>query len=90
MKIGITERGDPVFDDSWVAWCKEGKPAILITKDPMKLLNQCIKEFPENPPNIILHASITGWGDTPLEPNVLPMENTLFCVSTLSFAQCLA
>lgn len=80
MKIGITERGDPVFDDSWVTWCKEGKPAILITKNPSKLLDMCLEEFPDDPPNIILHCSITGWGGTPLEPNVPEFSNAVFAM----------
>jgi DNA repair photolyase len=64
-KIGITERGDAALDTSWLSWVNEGKPAILITKDPGKL-SQYLKTYM----NIIVHCTITGYGGGILEPNV--------------------
>ena len=79
IQIGVTERGDAYVDKScWREWVlEEQKPAILITKNPIAL----IKEYPslffkdENGKlggNVILHATITGLGGTPFEPNVTP------------------
>lgn len=67
IKIGITEGSDAALDNRWHKWVKDGKPAILITKDPEKLFNQ-LKDFKD--PNIIIHCTITGNGNTILEPNV--------------------
>jgi len=79
QKVGITECGDPAFSDSWIPWCKEGLPAILITKHPGVLHTIIEKEFPNaTRPNIIVHATITGWGGTPMEPNVPDMQTALF------------
>ena len=79
IQIGITERGDAYINKyDWQKWVfEEQKPAILITKNPMGIL----KEFPELfikdsngnlKGNVILHATITGLGGTPFEPNVTP------------------
>lgn len=84
IQIGITERGDAYIDKyDWQKWVfEEQKPAILITKNPMGIL----KEFPELfikdnngnvKGNVILHATITGLGGTPFEPNVIPYNEQL-------------
>lgn len=84
IQIGITERGDAYIDKyGWQKWVfEEQKPAILITKNPMGIL----KEFPELfikdstgglKGNVILHATITGLGGTPFEPNVIPYNEQL-------------
>lgn len=84
IQIGITERGDAYIDKyDWQKWVfEEQKPAILITKNPMGI----IKEFPELfikdnngdlKGNVILHATITGLGGTPFEPNVIPYNEQL-------------
>lgn len=83
QKVGITECGDPVFSDSWIPWCKEGFPAILITKDPGKLWQILDKEFPNQPPNIIVHGTITGWGGTKMEPNVPGITPSLLALQSL-------
>lgn len=73
-KIGVTERGDPAIDHSWMQWVKEGNAAILITKNCVaveKLL------WDLHSPNIIIHCGITGWGGTFLEPNVPKPKYTL-------------
>ena len=38
--IGITERGDPAFDRGWVNWVKEGKPAVLVSKNFKKIYDE--------------------------------------------------
>lgn len=69
--IGITERGDAALDLDWQEWVKEGRPAILISKDPLRL-SRILKGMTTElfSPNVIAHATITGWGGTPYEPNV--------------------
>lgn len=64
MNIGITERGDPVFDLSWMKYTGY---KILITKDVNKLLSICRSE---NLDKTIVHCTITGLGGTVFEPNV--------------------
>jgi DNA repair photolyase len=63
--VGITERGDTALNHEWKPWVTEGKPAILITKDPLTLSHQLSATM-----NIIVHCTITGWGSSPIEPNV--------------------
>jgi hypothetical protein len=65
MKIGITERGDAGLDLGWKPWVESGKPAILISKNPGKLIPHLNKNS-----NVIVHCTITGFGGTILEPNV--------------------
>lgn len=71
-KIGATETYDPCFDLSWVNNLQEAN--IIITKN---LTNEVIKTLVENKDKCILHATITGWGGTPIEPNV-PNANKMF------------
>jgi len=63
--IGITERGDAALDLSWKRWVAKGKPAILITKAPSRLLDEVTPDM-----NVIVHCTITGYGGTVLEPQV--------------------
>ena len=75
QRIGITERGDAALDwVDWWDWVSDGQPAILITKDPQKLSERLTKI---DNPKVIVHATITGWGGTPLEPNVPEPELAL-------------
>jgi hypothetical protein len=67
-KIGITERGDAALDTSWISWVRRELPAILISKDPGKLLS-VIKEEDLPLERVIIHATITGFGGGVLEPN---------------------
>ena len=70
MEIGVTERGDAALDLSWRSWVEKGKPAILITKNPAKLLEEFnVNAFQAHNFNIIVHATITGLGKL-FEPNV--------------------
>ena len=63
--IGITERGDAAINHEWMTWVNNKQPAILITKDPSKLF-----DLINNQMNIIVHCTITGFGESILEPNV--------------------
>ena len=66
MRIGITERGDAALSTTeWMDALKTGKvdAAIIITKDPSKLLNIKL------PNNVIVHCTITGLGKTYWERN---------------------
>ena len=74
QKIGITERGDAAFNLKWKPWVKLGNPAILITKQPDKLIEH-LEEFDN--PNIIIHCNITGNGGTDMEPNVPDYKESL-------------
>jgi DNA repair photolyase len=70
-KIGITERGDPGLDFSWYKKYKEKKydGLILITK---VLSDEFIEKAAEV--NCIVHATITGYGGSILEPNVKTLK----------------
>ncbi len=42
--IGITERGDAALDTTWEDWVfVQKRPAILISKDPLKLHDEVVK-----------------------------------------------
>jgi DNA repair photolyase len=74
-EIGITERGDATLDNGWFEWVRDKKPAILITKDPFKL-NEILASFISHS-NIVVHATITGFGGTVLEPYVPEYKKSL-------------
>ena len=67
-KIGVTERGDAGLDLSWVNKLDSVDGAVVITKNP------CSPAFQEamlkNANKTVLHATITGYGSVPIEPNV--------------------
>ncbi len=65
VKIGITERGDAGLDFSWIEKSKKYDGIILITKC---LSDKFIEEASKV--NSIVHATITGYGGSILEPNV--------------------
>ena len=72
-KIGITERGDPACSDVWDMKLRYNRydGAVIITKDFHKIQKQIWKLFHDVPLlPIIIHATITGYGGTKLEPNV--------------------
>ena len=70
--IGITERGDPAFDRGWVDWVKDGKPAVLVSKNFKKIYDEVGTKS-----NVMYHATITGYGGTPYEPGVPDKETIL-------------
>lgn len=76
--IGITEGADPTVNLKWKPWVKSGKPAILITKAPSKLLSH-LTGFE----NIIIHCTITGLGGSKIEPGINPPEEELVYYHTL-------
>lgn len=75
MQIGITERGDAALDKGWKPWVVDGKPAILITKDPRKLLHEegLILQMSK----VVVHATVTGMGHSKMEPYVPTWEDGL-------------
>lgn len=80
VQIGITERGDAALDNGWKPWVEKGLPAILITKDPVKLINENPLLFSKSnrQGNVILHATITGMGGYAIfEENVPHWYKTL-------------
>lgn len=66
-KIGITEAGDAGIDLSWTDKLNSVDGAILITKH---ITPDFEKEVIKHKDKIILHATITGFGGTVIEPNV--------------------
>lgn len=72
MKIGITEQGDAGLDLSWVQKIESNtvNGAILITKNLTKVFRQQVVRLHELGYKIIVHATTTGWGESPVEPNV--------------------
>ena len=67
MKIGITERGDPSLDFSWIARLKTVDGAIILTKNLSEKVRAAILEAPVP---VIVHATCTGYGGTKVEPHV--------------------
>ncbi len=75
MKIGITERGDAGRDLSWTKKIQQVNGVILITKniDNLKFQEAALKYSNKS----IVHATITGFGGTYLEPNVSSWQTTI-------------
>lgn len=67
MKIGITERGDASIDYSWVEKLNSVDGAVLITKNVTDKFIEIVLPFKDK---VILHATVTGYGHTKLEPHV--------------------
>ena len=67
IKIGVTERGDPSLDFSWVEKMEKMDGTILITK---KLTNKVIEASKPYLNKMIFHVSCTGYGGTVIEPNI--------------------
>ena len=64
--IGITERGDPSLDFSWVnKLCLYGN--IIITKNLSDVMIDILLKYKTL---IILHMTVTGMGGSDIEPNV--------------------
>jgi len=72
--IGVTERGDPSLDASWERKLTQVDGAIIITKN----LNAWVHDqLLVHADKCILHASVTGWGGTEVEPNLPQWQNSL-------------
>ena len=71
--IGITEAGDAGVDLSWEKKLEKVDGAILITKNVSRDFRAAVMR---NTSKVIVHATVTGFGGTVLEPNVpLPRES---------------
>lgn len=83
MYVGITERGDAGISlNQWLTAFNKSTDfdfVIAITKAPSILLNN--KDI--LPKNIIIHATITSWGGTTMEPNVKPWNVEIEAYSQL-------
>lgn len=80
MKIGITERGDAGIDFSWQSKIRSGTVdgAVLITKCVSETFNEKVMDlYNDGFHNMIVHCTVTGWGDTKIEPNVCPYQEVL-------------
>jgi len=66
-KIGVTERGDAGLDLSWVDKLHAVDGAIVITKQITPAFAEAVLEHKDK---LILHATVTGYGHSILEPNV--------------------
>lgn len=84
FKIGITERGDAGLDFSWRETFKRtDKRAILITKRISDEFIEAVMEEVNNGANLIIHATVTGLGGSPIEPNVPTSEFSLSQIAKL-------
>ena len=72
--IGITERGDASIDFSWVEKLQQVDGAIIITKNLTHRFREQLLPYASK---CILHASITGWGGTAIEPNIPVWHDSL-------------
>ena len=81
IKIGITERGDAGIDFSWADKIENTDYSVIITKNTTtKRFHEEVLRFKHK---IILHASITGWGKTSVEPNVPEAKTSVDSVNAL-------
>ena len=85
MLIGITERGDAGRDLSWLPKLKQNglDGVILITKSADLPDFQQALLSAHNITQTILHATITGWGGTAMEPNVSDVDTVIDSLRTL-------
>ena len=67
--VGITERGDAGLDFTWVDKLDKCLFTILITKDINDTFIEKVAEL-QHQHRLIVHATITGLGDSILEPKV--------------------
>ena len=78
--IGMTEAGDAGLDLSWydkALGTENCAGVVLITKGvSYKPFQEKVLDFIKHKP-AMLHAGITGWGGTPMEPNVATAETSI-------------
>lgn len=67
FKIGVTERGDAGINLEWLNKISEMQGAVLITKNITDAFIASVMPFKDK---IIIHATITGWGGSIVEPGV--------------------
>ena len=80
IKIGVTEAGDAGLDLSWADKLDTVSAAIIITKS---LTRECADKLLEHKDKCILHATVTGYGGTVLEPKVPAFLDELLRVGEL-------
>ena len=73
-KIGITEAGDAGLDLSWEPHLISSDGAVLVTKN---ITPSFYDAALRNKAKIIIHATMTGYGGTVLEPGVPPVRKEL-------------
>lgn len=78
--IGVTERGDPSLDTSWVGKLPQVDGAIIISKNLTPWLRSTLVA---NQDKCILHASITGYGGTVVERNLPKWQDSLLYLRDL-------
>lgn len=85
MKIGFTERGDGGRNLDWIAACKTRKVdgAVIVTKTLTASCGYGMLELHNEGFPLILHATTTGWGGTPMEPHVYDYHTQLSAVQHL-------
>ena len=66
-KIGATDGGDAGLDLSWRDKMNTVDGAVLITKRITPAFIEAVKDLP----NVVIHATCTGYGGTVVEPNVV-------------------
>jgi hypothetical protein len=81
IEFGITESGDPVFDDSWIKWVEKGRPAKLVTKDAKELISRYGRALFSR--KILIDATITGYGGSVIEPGVPRPDDELAYLNDL-------
>lgn len=85
QKIGITERGDAGIDMPWIDKIQNDDLAfsILITKNLNHNFCDKLMQMTDAGKKLILHATITGWGGTNIEPNVPNVYESLSALHSL-------
>ena len=79
-KIGVTEAGDAGLDLRWESRLTEVDGAIVITK---RITSDFFDAALLHKEKLIVHATVTGNGGTPIEPNVPTFEQSFVSVNAL-------
>jgi len=79
-KIGATDGGDAGLDLSWVYRLNDVDGAVVITKNITPLFQEAVLA---NKDKLIVHATITGFGGTKIEPNVPKVDDNFDALATL-------
>lgn len=74
MRIGVTERGDPSLDWTWIDKMDQVDAAILITKN---LSDELIQKAKPYFGKLKFHITCTGYGGTCVEPHIPNMLHQL-------------
>ena len=83
IKIGVTERGDAGLNLSWKDMLSNYDGVILITKRISDAFVHTVINAIKDYPNIIVHATCTGWGESIVEPNVISYIEQLEGIQSL-------